>query len=747
MKKILLLSLLLGSLFRLNLRADEGMWIPMLVEKLNYADMKKMGLKLTAEEIYSVNNNSLKDAIVIFGRGCTGEIISDQGLLLTNHHCGYGSIQSVSTVENNYLRDGFWAADFKSEIPVTGLTVQFLVRMEEVTQKVLDGIQPSTSEQERAKLVSDRMKEIVKTATEGTHYNAIVKEYFDGNQYYLLIYETFKDIRLVGTPPESIGKFGADTDNWMWPRHTGDFSIFRVYAGADNKPADYSPDNKPFKPRHSLPVSIDGVKKDDFAMIMGNPGSTDRYLTSFGVEMAINETNPTRVKIRAEKLRIMDEGMEKSQDVRLKYASKYAGVANYWKYFIGQTRGLKRLDVVEKKKQIEHDFTARIETDPSLMKKYGEALPLIQKAYSSMSKYNLNRWYLNEAIMQGAEILGLAGRLNKLSELLSAETTDKEAITKEIERLKKGVDNAYKNYDRGIDEKMLARMLEMYYNDVAPDQQPAAFRKMADSYKGNFTALAAEVFAESAFGSKEKMIALLEAPKVKTITKDPAFQLIKAFQQIYETNQQATKEASEDLKKGNRLFVAGLKELQPNRTFYPNANSSLRLTYGSVQDYYPADAVHYDYTTTTKGILEKEDPSVWEFEVPEKLKKIIENQDFGPYGNADGSMTVNFLTNHDITGGNSGSPVIDGEGRLIGLAFDGNWEAMSGDIAFEPSLQRTISVDIRYVLLIVDKFAGATNLIKEMNIVGGNQGRAIQEKTIQPATRLVKEPAAERAIR
>ncbi len=721
MKKVILLLLIFGSFLRMNLRADEGMWIPMLVEKLNYADMKKLGLQLSPEEIYSINSGSLKDAIVIFGRGCTGEIISDQGLVLTNHHCGYGSIQSVSSVENNYLKDGFWAKNHGEEIPVSGLTVQFLVSMEDVTAKILDGLNASTPEKERAEKISERSKEIVKSITEGTHYNAIVKDYYEGNEFYVLVYETFKDIRLVGTPPESIGKFGSDTDNWMWPRHTGDFSMFRVYAGADNKPAEYSADNKPFKPRHFLPISIDGVKKDDFAMIMGNPGSTDRYLTSYGVAMAVNETNPTRVKIRAEKLRIMDEGMEKSSAVRLKYASKYAGVANYWKYFIGQTRGLKRLDVVEKKQRIEKDFTARIETDANLMKKYGNALPMIEGAYKTLADYNVTRWYMSEAIMQGSELLGNANRFNKLEELLVAKPANKEAVNNETERLKKNIESTFKNYDEAIDEALLARMLQMFYTDVPVNQQPALLRTMAADYKNDFNALARDVFAKSNFTSAEKTAAFLNNPKAKALTNDPAYQLIRAFSKVNQQLQEATQKSGEELKQGNRMFIAGLREMQPERTFYPNANFSLRLTYGTVQDYYPADAIHYDYTTTTKGILEKEDPSVWEFEVPEKLKKMIETGDYGQYGNPDGSMTVNFLTNHDITGGNSGSPVIDGKGQLIGLAFDGNWEAMSGDIAFEPSLQRTISVDIRYVLLIVDKFAGATNLIKEMNIVQNNQ--------------------------
>lgn len=715
MKKLFLLFLL-ALLLRLPSMADEGMWIPMLVEKLNMEDMQRLGLRLSAEEIYSVNNNSLKDAIVIFGRGCTGEIISGQGLLLTNHHCGYGSIQSVSTVENDYLKHGFWAKSHSEEIPIPGLTAQFLVRMEDVTEKILDGIDAGTTEKERNDKIRERMNDIEKASTEDTHYNAVVKEYFEGNAYYLLVYETYRDVRLAGTPPEAIGKFGADTDNWMWPRHTGDFAFFRVYADKDNKPAAYSKDNQPLKPRHFLPISLDGVQKDDFAMILGNPGSTDRYLTSWGVEMAINETNPTRVKIRAEKLRIMDENMDANEKVRLQYASKYAGVANYWKYFIGQTRGLKRLKVVEKKQQIEKDFTARIETDPLLMKKYGEALPLISEAYKSMESFNLARWYMVEAVLSGSELLTIANRHNRLHEMLNKKDADTEAIQKETDRLKESVEGLYKNYDATLDQQMLARMMEMFYTDVPVAYQPKLLRDLAAKNKMNFNDLAATVFAKSNFTAPDKMQAFLNNPKAKTLAADPAFQLVRAFMDVYSQLTATASEANEKLRKGNRLFMAGLMEMQPERKFYPNANFSLRLTYGTVQDYFPADAVHYDYFTTTKGILEKEDPSVWEFEVPQRLKSIIEKGDYGIYGNPDGSMTVNFLTNHDITGGNSGSPVINGKGELIGLAFDGNWEAMSGDIAFEPEVQRTISVDIRYVLLIVDKFAGATNLIDELRL-------------------------------
>jgi hypothetical protein len=717
MKKIVLLFVTFLSIFRFTASADEGMWIPMFIDRLNYTDMQKMGLKLTAEEIYSVNNGSIKDAIVIFGRGCTGEIISDQSLILTNHHCGYGSIQSVSSVESDYLTNGFWAKSHSEEIPVSGLTVQFLISMSDVTTAMLAGTTENTTEAERIEILKKNRKSIETQATTGNHYNAVVKDYFEGNEFYLLVYETFKDIRLVGAPPEVIGKFGADTDNWMWPRHTGDFSMFRVYAGADNKPAEYSADNKPFKPRHFLPVSIAGIQKDDFSMIMGNPGTTDRYLTSWGVDMAVEETGPTIVKIREEKLRIMKEGMDADEKVRLQYSSKYAGTANYWKFFIGQTKGLKRLKVAEQKKRIEADFNAWMDASPVETKLYGNALPLISGAYSTIRQYNVSRLYYAEGIMRGSEILGYANRFDKLKQLLADKTATPETIEAEVKQLKSGATGQFKDYNRQVDQNLLSEMLSMFSANVKPEHQPAMLKEMAAKYKNNFAAMAADIFSKSNFVSVEKVNTLLNDPKVKTIEKDPAYKLVQAFMKEFTVLQKQSEAANFDLQKGNRLFLAGLREMQPGRKFYPNANSTLRMTYGTVLDYYPADAVHYDFTTNLDGVMEKEDPSVREFTVPEKMKEIYKNKDFGPYGNPDGTMTVNFLTTHDITGGNSGSPVIDGQGRLIGLAFDGNWEAMSGNIAFEPKLQRTINVDIRYVMLIIDKYAGAQNLIDEMVIV------------------------------
>ncbi|HPG33048.1 MAG TPA: S46 family peptidase, partial [Lentimicrobium sp.] len=667
-------------------RADEGMWLPMFIERLNYVDMQKEGLKLTAEEIYSINHSSLKDAIIQFGNGCTGELISSQGLVLTNHHCGYGSIQSHSTIDHDYLADGFWAMSQKEELPNEGLTARFLVRIEDVTKTFLDQLNNQMSETERNAKISELAKSIEADAEKGNDYDARVASFFNGNEFYLFVYELYRDVRLVGAPPSSIGKFGADTDNWMWPRHTGDFSMFRIYADAQGKPADYSKNNVPLKPKHHLPVSLNGYDKGDFAMIMGYPGSTDRYLTSWGVELAIETSNPTIVKIREKKLAIMRKDMDANREVGIKYASKYAQTSNYWKYYIGQTRGLKRLKVLEDKQAIEAEFANWVNANAAAKATYGEALSDIETAYKTIGAYTLQRYYFGEGIMRGAEILGLAQSFSGLAAELKSENPSAEKLAKIQENLHKSVEKYFKNYNLATDRKLLEAMLQMYAENVPAEQQPAGFSQMVAKSKGDFARIADFVFGKSVFTDEQIVNAFIDKPSLKTLEKDPAYHLVKIMIEKYRENQKMVEDAYQMLDRGNRLFVAGLREMQPERKFYPNANSTMRLTYGKILDYYPADAVHYNYYTTMKGIMEKEDPSNWEFVVPAKLKELYEKKDFGPYAMANGEMPVAFLSTTDITGGNSGSPVLNGNGELIGLAFDGNWEAMSGDIAFEPEL-------------------------------------------------------------
>ncbi len=715
MKK-LVLFLSIFSLGFTSLKADEGMWLPMLIQRLNYVDMQKMGLQLTAEEIYSVNHSSLKDAIIQFGNGCTGEIISKQGLLLTNHHCGYGSIQGASTVEHDYLTNGFWAMSQSEEIPVPGLTVKFLVRMDDVSKRVMAELPAKLTEKERNDKLQEIFKKIQTEETKDTKYEAVVKSFFDGNEFYLFVYEIFKDVRLAGAPPSSIGKFGADTDNWMWPRHTGDFSMFRVYMDKDGKPATYAKENIPYTPKHSLPISIKGVKKDDFAMIMGYPGSTDRFLTSYGVNMAIEQSNPTIVNIRAKKLEIMRSFMNKSDAVRIQYSAKYASIANYWKFYIGQTKGLKRLKVYDQKVQIENDFTTWVNQDDGRKEKYGNALSLISSSYAEIMKYNIARYYYVEALLRGSEIISFARSFEGLYKELKSDTMSKTKVDKLVATLKESSAKFYKDFYAPLDQILLAEMFKMSAQKLEATFQPSIMKTIAKKYKNDFDTYAVEVFKSSIFTDKNKLDAFLAKPSYKALDKDLAFTSMQSLSAAYKIIADKLEAPNGNLAEGNRKFVAGVMEMQPTKKFAPNANSTMRMTYGKVLDYYPADGVHFDYYTTLAGIMEKEDPSNWEFVVHKKLKELYNAKDYGKYGE-NGVLKTDFITNNDITGGNSGSPVLDGKGNLIGLAFDGNWEAMSGNIAFEPDLQRTINVDIRYVLFIIDKFAGAKNLINEMELV------------------------------
>ncbi|MFH2143715.1 MAG: S46 family peptidase [Bacteroidota bacterium] len=711
MKKIILSFLVLSFMFKINSKADEGMWLPLLIKRLNYADMQKLGCKLTPEEIYSVNNSSLKDAIVQFGGGCTGEVISPEGLILTNHHCGIGQVQSHSSVENDYLNNGFWAMSKDAELPNPGLTVSFLIRMEDVSEAINAELKDQMTETERKTIISKISKKLEEDAIAETHYRAEIESFFGGNEFYLFVYEVFEDVRLVGVPPWGIGKFGADTDNWMWPRHKGDFCLFRVYTDKEGKPASYSPENIPLKPKHHLPVSIKGVKKGDFAMILGYPGSTDRYMTSYGVKMIIDKTAPSIIEIRSKKLEIMREDMDADKSVFIKYANKQASVSNYWKYFIGQKEQLINNKVYERKLELENQFTAWIDGEPERKTKYGNVLNSIGKAYEELSAYEVARCYFNDGIRRGSEIIALSSVFRKLNSAIKKEGKVTDELKKELTDY---TINHFKNYNLPTDKKIFAAMMEMYYNNVPVEQQPAYFRSLVEKNKNNYTKLTETLFAKTVFSDQHRIMALLESPKL--IETDPVYMFMMSFLESYWDLDEKVSQAKSDLRHGERLFISGLREMQPDKTFYPDANFTMRLTYGTVQDYYPADAVHYDYITTLNGVMEKEVPGDWEFNVPEKLKNLYEKKDFGEYGE-NGTMVVDFITNNDITGGNSGSPVIDGEGNLIGLAFDGNWEAMSGDVEFEPEFQRTINVDARYLLFIIDKYAGASNLIDEITIV------------------------------
>ncbi|PRY13665.1 dipeptidyl-peptidase 7 [Pontibacter ummariensis] len=719
LKRILSLLLLVSLSVPFAAKADEGMWLPMLIKRLNHTDMQKQGLQLTAEEIYSVNNSSLKDAIVQFGGFCTGEFISPEGLLLTNHHCGYGQIQSHSTPEHDYLTDGFWATSKDQELPNEGLFVDILHHMDDVTAKVLEGIDNNTPEEKRQQLVAQRMQALAKEASENGKYVTYVRDFFNGNEYYLFVYNRYNDVRLVGAPPSSIGKFGGDTDNWMWPRHTGDFSMFRVYMAPDGSPAAYSENNVPYKPKHYLPINIADKQPGDFSMVFGFPGRTKRFMTSHGLKLEVNQLNKSRIKLREQKLGIWKEDMDKDPANRIKYASKYASTANYYKYSIGQNEGIKRMRTIEGKIADEDKFQAWANAGDAQRKAtYGNVLSDIADAYKNIEQYNLGTVYLNEAVL-GTESLLMAYRMMPLYQTLN--TNNPAAVQKAIEDLQPRLESFFKDYNPASDQKVFAALMKNYYEDIPKDQQPAYFKDLVKKYKGNFEKLADYVYNNSFIVSEQKTKEFLNNPTQKKLENDPAFQIVNSIIGNYRSNiAPKLAESNAKLERANRLYVAGLRLMNPDKVYYPDANSTLRLSYGAVKDYSPQDGVLYNYYTTLDGVMAKEDPNNEEFVVPAKLKQLYQAKDYGRYANSKGELVTDFITDNDITGGNSGSPVINGKGELIGLAFDGNWEAMTGDLVYDPAYKRTINMDTRYLLFLIDKFAGAQNLIDEMTIVDHN---------------------------
>jgi hypothetical protein len=717
MKKSVLIFVLAALFSFLNIKADEGMWLLPLLEEMNITTMQQMGLKLTAEQIYNVNGSSLKDAVGALDYGsCTAELISPNGLLLTNHHCGFDEIQYHSTVEHDYLTNGFWAMTREEELPNPGKTISFLVRMEDVTQAVNAQLNGRMIESERQQIISEISDSLANMAVEGTHYEAHVEEFFGGNNFYLVVYETFLDVRLVGAPPESIGKFGHDTDNWVWPRHTGDFSLFRVYTGPDGKPAEYAPENIPLKPAHYLPVSLKGVKKGDFALILGYPGITNRYMTSWEIEQIRQIDNPNRIRIRGLRQELMMEDMLSSDEIRIKYASKYSTSSNYWKYSIGQNQGIRNLDLINRKKQMENQFTEWVKADPEREKKYGQSFNLIKNAVADRKDLHHARSYILEALVMGIEFVNFSASFFPLYVTLLESQDDQQTISELIESMRRDINDYFKDYNVETDKKITLAMLKLMSENVNQEFRPDFFATINHKYRGNYQKYVDRVFRKSMFVDQDKMNEFLESPDVKILQKDPAFNIALSVVRKYFEIEDQYQSFQETLDRGHRLFIAGLMEMQKDRKLYPDANSTMRLTYGRVGDYQARDAVQYDYFTTLQGVMEKEDPDNPEFVVHQHLKKLFQLKDYGRYGMGD-VMPVCFTTNNDITGGNSGSPVINASGELTGIAFDGNWEAMSSDLAFEPELQKCINVDIRYVLFVIDKFAGATHLIKEMHIV------------------------------
>lgn len=715
MKKILLSFLALT--ISLTGFSDEGMWLPMLIGK-NIDSMQAAGCLLSADDIYSANHASLKDAVVIFGGGCTGEIISDNGLLITNHHCGYGSIASVSTVEHNYLENGFWAKKQSAEIPIKGLSVKFLVRMEDVTSQI-EKAGDRRNEKKSRHAINSAIEKIETDASGGGKYLAMVEPFFAGNQYILLVYQVFNDVRLVGTPPKSLGKFGGNTDNWMWPRHTCDFSVFRVYADTNNRPTAYAATNVPYHPKKHLTISLKGEKPKDFSMIMGFPGRTNRYETSYGVDMALAITNPSIVKIRDLRLAIMRRYMSQDEAVNLKLATEYAQIANYWKYYIGQSEQLKRLHVVSEKQKQEQAFTKWAkEHQPGLSGLMND----FAKCYAAYRPYDKQYIYYREAF-GASKLARMASAADALYQTLSAKHPKQNDIDAGLKQLKQSRERYMEDFVPTVDREIFARMTELYYQEVPKAQQPAVYQEVifrqfkSDSLRACFEDYANYTFSHTFLLDNEKFAAFCAQPTLEALKNDPAVNYAMSFVNNYHNNfADKTAAFQEQRNKSAKQYLAGLMQMQPGKLFYPDANSSMRVTYGEVDGYSPQDGVFYDYQTTMKGLLAKYVPGDSEFDLPDDFLKLAQKGDFGPYANDNGGLTTCFITNNDITGGNSGSPVMNAKGELTGLAFDGNWEAMSGDIAFDKQYKRTIVVDIRFILWVMDYYGGAKNLISEMTI-------------------------------
>jgi len=706
MKKlsILLLSLCLFT----GVKADEGMWMLPLIEKLNIQKMNGMGLTLSAEEIYSNKNVSLKDAVVIFGNGCTGVMVSNQGLVFTNHHCGFEAIQKHSTVEHNYLKNGFTAEKITDEIPSPGLTVTYLVRVEDVTNRILPQLPDSLTGKARMEKQDSICKSIRTESIKDTHFTAQVKPFYSGNEFYLFVYEEFTDVRFAYAPPTSIGKFGGDTDNWMWPRHTGDFSVFRVYCAPDGKPAAYSKDNVPYTPKRFANISNKGYKPGDYSMILGNPGSTNRYLSSWGIANRMKSSNQARIDVRGAKQDVWRSFMRADEAINIAYASKYARSSNYWKNSIGMNKAIAKLGILDQKQAEEKEFSDWTKVTPERQLKYKNVLQTLEEGYTKIYPYGRAMNYLREALISGVEMPYIAGKVKRMAK--TGMPTDSLLLQSA---------ELYKDYYPAVDEASFAVMLDMYKKSVDADALPEFYRFIQKKYKGDYARYAKVIYERSTFASFEKLSKAIIKNKVD-YKNDPA--LLFSNDVLITLDGISSEEYTqtiERIKDAERLYEAGIKEMaaEKGKALYPDANFTMRLTYGKIGGYKPADAVDYKYYTTTKGILEKEIPGDAEFDVSPKLKKAITENNYGAYIDAKtGEMHVAFLSNNDITGGNSGSPIFNAAGELLGLAFDGNWEAMSGDIVFEPNLQRCINVDIRYIMFVMDKVGGAKRLIDELTI-------------------------------
>jgi len=716
MRKFSLLFLFaLLSTFFIQAQEAGGMWIP---TELNEPEMKKMGMKISGKDIFNPDAASIKDAIAHFGGGCTSEVISPNGLLLTNHHCGYGQIQSHSSVENDYLKDGFWAKNHKEELPNKGLTATFIVDIQEVTEKALQGISDDLNEEQRQEFIKANIELIEKNIVKESYQDVFTRAFYKGNKYYLFITETYKDVRLVGAPPSSIGKFGADTDNWSWPRHVGDFALFRIYADKDNKPAEYSEDNIPYTPKHFLPISIKGVDQDDFTFVFGFPGSTDEYLPASALDQILKVTNPTRIGIRDVALKILDSKMRKDDETRIKYASKYAGISNYHKKWSGESLGLKKSNAVEKRKEYEKEFLSRIAKDENLKKQYEEILTEFEDLYNANEEYQLAEIYFDEAIYRNSETFRVALLLNNLIDAYE-EKSDVEDYKNRLVNYLKGL---YKNYDADLDEEVSLALIKLYTADVPKKFLPEekinisaeSFKNSFITGKKDFDGIEKISNTEKAFENTEMLIEVLKS--------DPIIQEIRKIRTAYEEKVSPKYlEIQNQLSQLQRTYMKAQLEVFPEKKFFPDANSTLRVTYGKVDGYQPEDREErYEPITYLDETLDKYIPGDYEFDMPDKLLKLEKKKKYGKYGigkRKKAKLPVNFIATNHTTGGNSGSPALDKDGNLVGLNFDRVWEGTMSDLNYDPEICRNIMVDARYILFVIDKYAGASYLLKEMEII------------------------------
>lgn len=712
MKKIRILALLALFFVIVPVSADEGMWLLPLLEKMNIKTMQQMGLKLSAEEIYSINNSSIKDAIVHFGGGCTAEMISSEGLLITNHHCGYGSIQRLSSVENDYLANGYWAMDRSQELPAEGLSVTFLESMTDVTKDVERALRRAKTEEDSTAAMKQIEANLTgKAVGENKHLRARVYSMYGGNAYYLVVSKVYNDVRFVGAPPSSIGKFGADTDNWMWPRHTCDFAMFRVYADKDNNPASYSPDNVPYRPKQHLKISLKGIQPNDFTMIIGYPGRTNRFMTQSELVETRDISNAISIYIRGKRQELMMEDMLADPKVKLQYASKYSGSSNGWKKWMGMNETFAKLDVESRRAKEEAEFKEWVGQKRSRTKKYGDALDKINHAVKERAEALTIYTTLAESVGR-IEIMSIASAVNTFYNTVF--TTDQEQ-ERYSDMINGRIASFYKNYSEPTDRKITKAMIKIAKERLPEANLPSFYREIERQFAGDVDAYVDYLFDNSIFTSEKSVLDAIAAGT--PVKEDPAVMLANSFNLVIPPLRAKIASYQKTFNEGKKAYIAGTLEMRKGEAIYPDANSTMRLTYGQVLPYSPRDAVVYNYYTTLEGVMQKEDPDNWEFVVPEKLKELYRAKDYGRYAMPNGEMPACFITNSDITGGNSGSPVLNANGELLGLAFDGNWEAMSGDIIFEPELQRCINVDIRYVLFIMDKFGGAGYLLDEMDIV------------------------------